>query len=115
MFSDVPHLLKLLRNHFLDEGFLINGKEVKKEIVEQLLILNNTELSVTHKISSANLTVAGAGRQKVKLAAKLFSHTVAQAITRAASLGFLSGENWDECHKLFKMVRIIFFSCSNTY
>lgn len=38
------------------------------------------------------------------MATKLVSHTVAQAITRAASLEYLNGKNWEECHKLFKLV-----------
>lgn len=83
---------------------------MKKEIIEKLLILNNADLNVTHKITANNLMVAGAVRQKVKLAAKLFSHTVAQAVSRAASLGLLDGENWQECNKLFKLVRQSFTS-----
>ncbi|KAI8114822.1 Transposable element P transposase [Lucilia cuprina] len=32
VFNDVPHLIKLLRNHFIDSGFIINNKEVKKYV-----------------------------------------------------------------------------------
>lgn len=104
-FADVPHLIKLLRNHFIDEGFTINGKNVQKDIILKLLEETSGDLSITHKISNAYLTFTGAKRQKVKLATKLFSHTVAQAITRAASLGRLDGKHWMECHKLFKIVK----------
>lgn len=96
--------MKLVRNHFLDAGFLIDGKEVKKQVVSKLLALNDADLTVVHKISSANLIVAGPKRQKVKLATKLFSHTVAKAISRAGILGKLQDENWKECHDLFKLV-----------
>lgn len=113
VFSDVPHLMKLLRNHFIDSGFVINGKEVQKDIILKLLSLQSGDLKITHKISAHNLSVVGAERQKVKLATKLFSHTVAQAITRAASLGFLSDQNWDECFQLFKLVITHFIFLNN--
>lgn len=104
VFNDVPHLIKLLRNHFIDGGFIINEKEVKKDIILSLLSLQSNDLQITHKISPHNLCVVGPERQKVKLATKLFSHTISQSITRAASLGYLSNENWSECSQLFKLV-----------
>ncbi|KAI8122775.1 Transposable element P transposase [Lucilia cuprina] len=97
VFNDVPHLIKLLRNHFIDSGFIINNKEVKKDVILNLLSLQFNDLKITHKISAHNLNVVGVERQKVKLATKLFSHTVAQSITRAASLGHLQDQNWSEC------------------
>lgn len=103
VFNDVPHLIKLLRNHFIDSGFIIDNKEVKKDIILNLLSLQSNDLKITHKISAQNLSVVGAERQKVKLATKLFSHTIAQSITRAASLGHLTNQNWSECHQLFKL------------
>lgn len=108
VFNDVPHLIKLLRNHFIDSGFIIDNKEVKKDIILNLLSLQSNDLKITHKISAQNLSVVGAERQKVKLATKLCSHTIAQSITRAASLGHLTNQNWSECHQLLKLV-ITFF------
>lgn len=109
MFADVPHMIKLLRNHFIDEGFIIDKKTVRKGIITKLLEISSGDLSITHKISQANLTVQNIKRQKVKLATKLFSHTVAQAITRAATHGLLEGFNWEECHQLFKLVQMFIF------
>lgn len=60
----------------------------------------SNDLKITHKISAHNLCLVGPERQKVKLATKFFSHTIAQSITRAASLGHLSKENWVECSNL---------------
>lgn len=102
--ADVPHMIKLLRNHFIDQGFYIDGKRVDKSIILELLTCTSKDLTITHKISASHLQVTGPQRQKVKMATKLFSHTVAQAITRAASLGHLSGKNWEECFQLFKKV-----------
>jgi len=103
-FADVPHMIKLLRNHFIDSGFVIDGKLVGKEIILKLLDINSTDLKITHKISEANVFVSGPKRQNVKLATKLFSHTVSQAITWAASRGYLHEENWLQCHQLLKIV-----------
>lgn len=109
VFADVPHLIKLLRNHFVDTGFMINEKQVKADIISKLLTITSGDVSITHKISEANLNVSNIKRQKVKLATKLFSHTVAQAITRVASQGHLEDLNWKECHQLFKLVGNLLF------
>lgn len=100
----MPHLTKLLRNHFIDRGFVINGNLVQKDIIVDLLACTSSDLTITHKISSRHLQVNGCERQNVKMATKLFSHTIAQAIQRAASMGYLGGKNWDECYNLFKTV-----------
>lgn len=105
VFADVPHLIKLMRNHFVDHGFVVNGKKICKEIVEELLMATkNSDLNVAHKISIDSLNVKNAGRQKVKLATKLFSHTVSRAISRVGSNGRLQSENWIECSEVFKLV-----------
>jgi hypothetical protein len=33
--ADVPHLLKLIRNNFVDHGFMVEGKEINKTIIVQ--------------------------------------------------------------------------------
>lgn len=109
VFADVPHLLKLIRNHFVDQGFIHNnGKEINKSIVESTLDATAvSDLKITHKISKETLNVVGAQRQKVKFAAKLFSHTISKAISRCGTLGYLPGDmNWTECADFFKTVRI---------
>lgn len=78
---------------------------MKKGVIQELLQHTSGDVSITHKISEVNLTVAGAKRQNVKLATKLFSHTVAQAISGAGSLGYLDNHNWIDCHHIFKLVK----------
>lgn len=103
--ADVPHLLKLIRNNFVDHGFLIDNKLIKKEIVEQAInATSGSDLKITHKITLDQLNVAGPQRQKVKYAAKLLSHTMSSAISRCGILGFLTAENWVECADFFKLV-----------
>lgn len=107
VFADVPHLIKLLRNHFVDQGFIFNGKEINKHIIEKLIVFTNqTDLNIAHKISMENLNVRGAQRQKVKFATKLFSHTVSKAISRCGTLGKFDSENWMECAEFFKDVSL---------
>ena len=107
MFADVPHLIKLIRNHFVDHGFIVNEKEINKTIIEDLLDVTTTsDLTITHKISKESLNVQRAARQKVKLATKLFSHTISMAITRCGTMGTLKQPNWVERADFFKLVCI---------
>lgn len=109
VFADVPHLVKLIRNHFVDTGFIINGNPINKDIIEELILHTNkkSELSIAYKVTEESLNVKGPGRQKVKLATKLFSHTVSQAIDRAGSTGHLKSPNWTTCSNFFKIVSMI--------
>lgn len=107
VFADVPHLIKLIRNHFVDNGFIYKGKEINKSIVEKLMSFSSQKyLSITYKISAESLNVKGAGRQKVKLATKLFSQTVSAAIKWCGDKGYFEDENWAECAEFFKLVTL---------
>lgn len=107
VFADIPHLLKLIRNNFVDHGFSIDDKVIKKEIVEHTInAASVSDLKITHKMTIENLNCSGPQRQKVKFAAKLFSHTISCSISRCGTLGFLSDENWPECAEFFKLVYI---------
>lgn len=99
------HLLKLIRNNFVGHGFIPNSKEINKSIIQEVLDVTGTsDLKITYKISKATLNVQGAARQKVKFAAKLFSHTISKAISRCGTLGSLKQANWVECAEFFKLV-----------
>ncbi|CAH1367880.1 unnamed protein product, partial [Tenebrio molitor] len=65
--ADVPHLFKLLRNHFVDKGFTINGRTINKTVIEKVLDLTGvSDLNTAHKISRKSLNLKNAARQKVK-------------------------------------------------
>jgi len=105
VFADVPHLIKLIRNNFLDHGFILDGKEIIKSTIEKLIDEpSSSDLSVSFKINKTFLTVKGIQRQKVKLATKLFSHTISKTISRCAEQGGLKNENALECADFFKLV-----------
>uniref|UniRef100_Q7M4J7 P element homolog (Lu-P2 element) n=1 Tax=Lucilia cuprina TaxID=7375 RepID=Q7M4J7_LUCCU len=87
-FADAPHLLKLIRNHLLDSGLVVNEQLLTPRTIAD--VINHTsasDVSITFKLNDDHLTVKGAERQKVKLAAQLFSNTTANAIRRCFSLG----------------------------
>lgn len=81
LFADTPHVLKLLRNWFLDTGFQLNDNVyVDKNPIRALLELDSNELKVCHKLDKQHLECEGAERQNVRLAAQLFSNTTAKAL-----------------------------------
>lgn len=80
VFADPPHLIKLLRNHFIDHGFTVDGQYISKDALERLLYLNSADLKIVHRLSRLHLDAQGTQRQNVKLATQIFSNTNAQAI-----------------------------------
>ena len=80
VFPDIPHLLKLCRNHLLDDGYLFrSGSMLKKEDFEKLLQADNGELKICHKLTLGHLDCQGNARQRVRPAAQLLSHSTATA------------------------------------
>ncbi len=70
--ADVPHLLKLLRNHLLDQGFILNDESLlRRGDVEALLQVNEGELKVNHKLKPLHFNCKGSQRQDVRLAAQV--------------------------------------------
>lgn len=94
VFNDAPHLLKLVRNHFIDYGFIIDEQVVSKECVEEAISLNDKDLKVVFKITQESLDVRGSNRQKVSTAAKLFSKTTARGVLWCGQQGFLKAHNF---------------------
>ena len=86
VFADFPHMLKLLRNHYLDKGFVLpSGTKFIREDLEELLEVDpiENELRLERKLSSTLFDVKGSARQKVKYATKLFSNTTAELLAAA--------------------------------
>jgi len=82
VFADFPHLLKLLRNHLLDQGFTLqDGTKIDKPVLERLLRSTNDDLRICHKITAKHINVEKKQRQRVRPAFQVFSHSVAKAIS----------------------------------
>jgi hypothetical protein len=75
-FADAPHMLKLVRNHLLDQGFVLaDGTLIDKKILQAILDFDSSEC---RKLTPNLLDVSGAERMKVAPAAQLLSsHTAA--------------------------------------
>jgi hypothetical protein len=82
VFQDVPHLIKLIRNHVLDEGIFVDGTQAKlaKEDFVQLLKTDCGESRILHKLNEAHIQCTGPQRKQVRLAAQLLSHSTAVAM-----------------------------------
>lgn len=88
-FADIPHLLKLLRNWFLDTGFVLQDNTViNKNPVKSLLENTRSEINSCFKLTPLHLNCERSQRQNVKLAAQLFSNTTATALKH-----YLPGED----------------------
>ena len=79
---DVPHMLKLCRNHLLDEGFWIDEKTLfRKRDLESILALDKSEFKICPKLQQAtHLDIKNSARQKVRPAAQVLSHSTATAL-----------------------------------
>ncbi|KAF0297725.1 Transposable element P transposase [Amphibalanus amphitrite] len=80
-FADTPHLLKLLRNHIVDEGLrLPSGTVINKDVFLKLLAADSGEFRLAHKLELKHVQNKGQERQRVFLAAQLLSERVGHAI-----------------------------------
>lgn len=82
MFADAPHLLKLIRNWFLDTGFVLKGGQiVNKQPVEALIQQQSTsDLKMCHELTNVHISVEKTQRQNVRKACQLLSHKTASAL-----------------------------------
>lgn len=112
-FLDAPHLLKLLRNHFIDYGYKIDGEVVDKSVIEELLTIQHPEINICHKITQFHIEVTGSQRQNVKFAAKLFSDTVSKAILFCYKKKYLKNPSAKTAGAIFKIIND-WFDLSNS-
>lgn len=81
IFADMPHYLKLLRNHLLDTGLVLkDGTVINKDLLIEVLNKDGKEVKLCYKLKPEFLFLKGNDRQKVGPAKTLFSRTVAKAI-----------------------------------
>ena len=104
LFCDVPHLLKLIRNNFIDSGFCYEENIFDKKVLEEILTLNKGDLRIPYKLEQKHIDVAGSERQRVFLLAQVFSNTTAEAIRWYGQNGFLNNQFYEECADFFKCV-----------
>lgn len=113
VFADVPHVLKLIRNWFLDYGFILGDETViTKEPVKCLIEDSRSEISSCYKLNHLHITCERAQRQNVALAAQLMSNTTATALKR-----YLPGPNKQLAANVADFIDIInkWFDIMNSY
>ncbi|KAF0739127.1 general transcription factor II-I repeat domain-containing protein 2-like, partial [Aphis craccivora] len=105
VFADVPHLLKLARNHLLVSGFILpNGKFIGKNILQELLNINHgKDYKFAHKLSERHLFVDGSSRMNVRLAANVFSNSVSKAIAYCGEKHYLDKYNRKEASEIIQL------------
>merc|ERR1711894_697655 len=77
-FYDVPHLLKLMRNHLLSEGFVLpSGTPIGKFMLDVVKerVYQGGEINCGNKLKDRHIwDPKGMDKQRVHWAAKLFSN-----------------------------------------
>ena len=84
-FPDAPHLMKLWRNHCIDKSYLFPDEEGKyhslgKHDFVELMKADSNELKLCPKLKQLHVDAQGSERQRVRLAAELFSSSVSKAL-----------------------------------
>lgn len=103
-FADAPHLLKCIRNNVLNHSYeLSQGMFVTSESVREIVRKNVSDLKITHCLSDKHVSIAGAQRMKVKLAAQLLSETTATALAYFGQNGLLNSRNWEATSNFIKL------------
>lgn len=123
-FYDVPHLLKCIRNNFLNNSFVSGNKLIKFSDIKAIYELDsksNTGRCLL-KLSNKHVNPNAFEKMNVKLAAQLLSHSVASAIKVALQTGELvsaTGEHTanfvDTMNYLFDALNSTRFTANNPY
>lgn len=105
VFADPVHLIKLLRNHFLDSGYHLGDVSINATPVKEVLsLISVADLKIAFKLTDEHLSVEAAARQKVKFATQLFSNSVSSAIRRCVMLGKCKNKYALQCADFIKIV-----------
>ncbi|SPP90144.1 blast:Transposable element P transposase [Drosophila guanche] len=117
VFSDTPHLIKLVRDQYVDSGLIINGKRLTKSTVQQTIShCAKPDVSMSFNITDNHLNIGPLAKQNIKLATQLFSNTTGSFIRRCNALGY-NVQNASETADLFKIINdwfAVFNSKSST-
>lgn len=105
VFADAPHIIKLIRNNFLDSGFqLSEGKLVLSGCVRELIQRSASDLKPAYRLSVDHVNVSAMKRMRVRLAVQLLSETTAKALQYFGQRGLLKSKNWHETSQFISLV-----------
>lgn len=104
VFADALHLMKLIRNNFIDSGFHLSyGKSVSQSSVREMS-LKKSDYSLTHKINAVHLNVCGQQQQRVKYAVQLLSEYCSDALLFLGNNGHLKSADFLETANFLHLV-----------
>ena len=105
VFADAPHLIKLVRNNFLDSGFeLENGNFVQSGCVKEIIQRSLSDLKPTYRLTEKHIHVTGTQRMNVRKAAQLLSETTSKALDFYGRQGLLLSMYWKSTRDFIKLV-----------
>ena len=90
---DPPHLIKSIRNNFIQNGYIVDGKEVLWNYVLKFYEVDKSlKIRMAPKLSEKHVSLAPFSKMRVNLAVQVMSHSVAAGISTLVSLGHLPKE-----------------------
>lgn len=105
VFADAPHLIKLIRNYFLDYGFdLQENCKVNSECVREIINSSMHDCKTIHKLSLKHVGVTGVKRMNVKLVVQLLSNTTSKTIDFFVRKGLLHSHDWESTSEFISLV-----------
>ena len=119
---DVPHIIKLIRNHLITKDLLFKSGNVEgiikwKDIKHHLEPMLTKVLVECPRLTETHLNPLGFSKMRVKLATQLFSHSVASSFNYAIARGELPenpyrliSEFFTQIDKLFDILNSSSFS-----
>lgn len=109
VFSDIPHLIKLVRNNMIDSGFFSsNGNLICIDGIREMLSKTKSEYGLAYKISETHLNVTGQQRQRVKLAVQLLSRSCGNSLRYLGEKGLLVSKTWEETSEFILLMNDFF-------
>lgn len=104
VFADAPHLIKLIRNNFLDSGFVLgDGKFVLSGCVREIIFRSIRDLKTTHHLSEKHVSVTGVKRTNVRLAVQLLFETTAKSLEYFGQRGLLESKYWEDTSQFISL------------
>lgn len=105
VFADVPHMIKLIRNNFLDSGFYLHdGSFISDSCIREMMTASKTEYGLAYKLNEMHVNVWGQQRQRVKYAVQLLSKTCSSSLKYLGERGLLKSRYWKETAAFISLV-----------
>lgn len=115
-FFDVPHLIKCIRNNFIDRQFVYEGRFIRFSDVRNTYELDKRSKTGRSllKLTDKHLNPNSFEKMNVKLATQLLSHSVAAAIKTASRTGELKSSTSENTSFFIETMNNLFDALNST-